>query len=523
MLGGGRAARVCLALAVFCGPLRVDGLLNEKAECTKDKVVTEGLFACGAFHTCTANGSIVEQSQPARRSMLCFGWQEFGQAMPPPIDLVKKVGAGARHTCATDSYEVAHCWGSNMYGQLDRPRPFTEVNAAGQRVPSQPCNYCKVGDFNNDTTQRTFGKCEDNSLNYYAVENPFCQPECMLPEGRRMVHIGWTRWNKSSIEKLKPVFRADYRHDCRVDQIAAGGQHTCLLYGIEGCNNCNYGYVRCFGNNLFGQTDVPECPDGEPPKESWVRPPMGSKLLPTGWLACSDGSVPYSFTKVSSGMFHTCAIREYESTIMCWGDNRFNQSSPPAGRFIEVSCGAYHSCGITVDGLVRCWGNNSYGESDGHELLLEKGILDGDGGEFAKVACGAVHTCGIYVPSGMSLLANTGNTDTGAKVVCWGANYAGQSTPPPETSIFMTAVSVGWEHSCGVSLDDHKLICWGSSNWDMKKSTDMDLAAASVPGCVSVCTSCINLAGAASLRPNTSIYLLSLLATTLLVIWGRPS
>lgn len=52
------------------------------------------------------------------------------------------------------------------------------------------------------------------------------------------------------------------------------------------------------------------------------------------------------------------------------------------------------------------------------------------------------------VDKGMSLEVDKGKTDKGARVVCWGANYAGQSGPLPEsTQRYMVGISVGWEHS----------------------------------------------------------------------------
>jgi hypothetical protein len=63
-------------------------------------------------------------------------------------------------------------------------------------------------------------------------------------------------------------------------------------------------------------------------------------------------------------------------------------------------------------------------------------------------ACNGVHA----VAQGMTVEAGNGKADQGGKVVCWGADYAGQSSPPPNTQKFMVGVSVGWEHSvcvCG--------------------------------------------------------------------------
>jgi hypothetical protein len=58
-------------------------------------------------------------------------------------------------------------------------------------------------------------------------------------------------------------------------------------------------------------------------------------------------------------------------------------------------------------------------------------------------ACNRLHAVG----QGMTVEAGNGKSDQGGKVVCWGADYAGQSSPPLSTQKFMVGVSVGWEHS----------------------------------------------------------------------------
>ena len=37
--------------------------------------------------------------------------------------------------------------------------------------------------------------------------------------------------------------------------------------------------------------------------------------------------------------------------------------SNPAGKFVQLSLGMEHSCGVTDGGIIECWGDNSYGQS----------------------------------------------------------------------------------------------------------------------------------------------------------------
>jgi len=89
----------------------------------------------------------------------------------------------------------------------------------------------------------------------------------------------------------------------------------------------------------------------------------------TSTAYCQNGKVQATYTAVAAGLLHTCAIHR-DGYLMCWGDNSWNQSSPPAGMFTQVTAGAYHSCAIDVNGKVHCWGNNTYGENRQHADLI---------------------------------------------------------------------------------------------------------------------------------------------------------
>ena len=76
-----------------------------------------------------------------------------------------------------------------------------------------------------------------------------------------------------------------------------------------------------------------------------------------------DQSTPPSdvrFLAVSAGDFHTCGIREDIGEVACWGNDNEEQSTPPLGvRFLSVSAGRLRTCGIRENGRVVCWGQGS--------------------------------------------------------------------------------------------------------------------------------------------------------------------
>ena len=85
--------------------------------------------------------------------------------------------------------------------------------------------------------------------------------------------------------------------------------------------------------------------------------------------------VALRFAKISAGNSHTCGLT-LEGKIFCWGNGYSGQLGfgpyvqplkPTLAvqgglRFMEVSAGGAHTCGVTRSDLIYCWGNNSWGE-----------------------------------------------------------------------------------------------------------------------------------------------------------------
>ena len=102
----------------------------------------------------------------------------------------------------------------------------------------------------------------------------------------------------------------------------------------------------------------------------------------------------------------------------------------PSEKFEQVSAGGSHTCGVKADGKIVCWGNDDHGQSTP------------PAGTFRQVSAGESHTCAI-------------NADR--KVNCWGSNSRGKSTPPAGT---FQQVSAGSDHTCGVHAKGYA-VCWG--------------------------------------------------------------
>lgn len=145
----------------------------------------------------------------------------------------------------------------------------------------------------------------------------------------------------------------------------------------------------------------------------WGGPPSGYCTSPDS-LDWGQGSPPPgAFRLVSTGGYNTCGIR-VDGTIACWGTGQtddqtdigppynFGQSMAPTGEFVALDATLYTVCAIRTDGTLTCWGRgDESGWSGGHE----NGIPPP--GRFIQISMGALHACGVRAGD--------------YSVVCWGA------------------------------------------------------------------------------------------------------
>lgn len=180
-------------------------------------------------------------------------------------------------------------------------------------------------------------------------------------------------------------------------QLTAIRQHTCAL--------ADDGKVYCWGGGPFGEL-------GDGTKED-----RGSPVLVRG--------LPGPATKIAAGYAHTCALLG-EGEVYCWGNNSAHQTSPDTTddpiteprlvpspvAFTDIFMGQGHSCGLTAEGTVYCWGNTAAGQ------------------------CGADPANGYFV----------------------------MPTQIPGLDHVKT-VSTVKNHLCAVRTEDPTLVCWGSNQY----------------------------------------------------------
>jgi alpha-tubulin suppressor-like RCC1 family protein len=206
-------------------------------------------------------------------------------------------------------------------------------------------------------------------------------------------------------------------------------------------------------------------------------------------VAVSNGSVSLllgsgevGWANFSTGSSHTCGITT-QGNLECFGSNPNGQlgygdttdRTSPAGtvnvgtgrtvtRVVVPKGGGQHSCALLDDATVKCWGLNTsgqlgYGDGTTRTSPPAPVVNLGSSNTAKTIAVSAASTCAIL--------------DTNL-LKCWGANNSGQlgygdtttRTAPAATAIALgdvnaaKSVEMGANHTCAI-LADNTVKCWG--------------------------------------------------------------
>lgn len=207
--------------------------------------------------------------------------------------------------------------------------------------------------------------------------------------------------------------------------------------------------------------------DAESPTEPEVTPALAS-----------TAAAALAFYQVSGGARHTCGVT-LDNRAYCWGGGYLGNgttasSTTPVAvattlRFRQVSAAFSHTCAVTTDYRVYCWGNNQDGAlGDGTQTDRLKPVPVAGGLRFRQVDGGEVHTCAVTYPDNRAYCwgyGGDGELGIGASRSAW------QLTPAAVVGgLQFRQVSAGGgrypdppgAHSCGVTISD-EAYCWGDN------------------------------------------------------------
>jgi alpha-tubulin suppressor-like RCC1 family protein len=333
--------------------------------------------------------------------------------------------AGLLHTCGLDAAGLAYCWGSDFSGALGRGRirQFNSAATPGAVTGGHAFAALTVG--------------ADFACGLTMVGSALCW--------------GGNQWGQLGDGTDGSAF-SEVGAFGRATPVAALGGHTFTSVRAGGFHVCALdatGQAFCWGLDSFGQ--LATGPYGGASSHRSEPTPAAGVLR---------------FRSLGLGSLHSCAVGT-DSLTYCWGLNDRAQlgidtaASPgrcgggwwcgttpialdSAFRFVAVTAGRVHSCGLTASGTAYCWGDGS------PEPKPVAGLA------FTTLEAGVNHTCGLTADG---------------TAYCWGENDKGQIGDGTVTALRPTPVPVatptkfrslapGGSHTCGVSGDGQGF-CWG--------------------------------------------------------------
>ena len=282
---------------------------------------------------------------------------------------------------------------------------------------------------------------------------------------------GSASWTYHMGSDLPPV---DLGPSAEALQVSCRAGHRCVL--LRG------GGVKCWGQGNTGQLGSGS--------SSAIGDGLDLRLVDLGGADA---------VQVVVGDLHSCALLE-GGNATCWGYNHYGQlgqgdqedrgdepgelgSALPTidlghdFRVVALAAGASHTCALSDEGEVKCFGAGEYGQlGQGNPNSI--GIAPGQMGE-------ALPAISLGAPA-MQITAGSGHSCAllkGGPIKCWGRNNLGQlgqghvdnvGDEPGELAqmpaislgegVRATRVVSGYTHTCAI-LQDESLQCWGSNGW----------------------------------------------------------
>ena len=357
---------------------------------------------------------------------------------------ITRIETGGSHACALHSDGTITCGGANWYGNLGNGEFGTSIDWIPKKV---------VGI--DDAVDVSLG------FSHSCAVHATGEASCWGRNDQGQLGNGTDGLANNSPTPVKVQGITD------AVGIALGSLSTsCVLHET--------GEVSCWGPNAFGELGTAEEAGG-------LHSSIDHVSVPVKIEGITDA------TAVTAGNNHICVLHE-TSEVSCWGTNTFGElgtgdhisddrtATPQKVTGItgvaDIDAGRLHTCVVTNDGSVTCWGWDDGGQlGDGQATLNTDSftpvavfgtVTPPASDSPVDIAAGVRHTCMLYEKG---------------EIWCWGDNENGQlgdgefgsnvySTIPVKVQDINDAVAIGagWEHTCAVHATG-EVSCWGDDTY----------------------------------------------------------
>jgi alpha-tubulin suppressor-like RCC1 family protein len=366
-------------------------------------------------------------------------------AAPPLVAStpVAAIALGATHACALSELGQVVCWGANQSGQLGYGHPW----AIGDDEPPLDAGVVEVGGEVIGLTaggRHTCALLADNRIRCWGYGDD-------LALGRGDHHAETIGDDDTPAEGGDAIIYAS----SPFAQIVAGQSHTCML--------SDTGVVKCWGSSLEGALGY------------------GHATKTGGWLGNVQVGGP-PVVALEAGSDHTCAILT-GGAVHCWGqaeglgydgleDIGDDETPDKLGDLslgepiVALAAGSKHTCALTAEGAVRCWGVGAYGalgygETRAVVSAATAGVVQ-VGAIVVSIVAGQRHTCALTIEG---------------SVRCWGDGAHGalghgdtqtigdDEVPAVAGDLALdedaVQIDAGQAYTCAL-LESGAVRCWGS-------------------------------------------------------------
>lgn len=364
-----------------CVPQRPDSRVLHGNSTPRQTLTGIKSLSAGTIHTCALDlygrvqcwGEWQERINDPMQFMPTYVLQDVGVRLHE----ITQISAESRNTCAVTRGGNVRCWGTGRYGFRSIAKPvyvadgkllgnITQVSLGSHNVCVLTNNRhveCWDKRKNSPTgVVTTVKKPLDNIVQISVGSEHACastldgRVKCWGNGERGQLGNGANELSSLPVD----VINADGKPLTGVVRVSAGSSHSCALLGT--------GHVKCWGAGELGQLGNGDSKDSNRAVDV---------MIPSGKLA--------NIEQIGTGVIHSCALVN-TGHVKCWGSGKEGQMGNgmdgiDAGRkfpvdvtmatgngikllsnIVSIAVGGLHTCGLTADKRVKCWGAGKVGQ-----------------------------------------------------------------------------------------------------------------------------------------------------------------